>query len=82
MLKAKLNVVSFFSKRLRMNGIVVGSRADFEAMNACIAKSQLRPAVWRVFKLEDVRGAFDAMHSGSMVGNIVVEIASATPSRL
>ena len=72
--KVGLNVARFFGKRLRMNGITVGSRADFEAMNACIAETRLRPAVSQVFPLSDVSGAFEAMHTGGMVGNIVVEI--------
>lgn len=81
--KTDLNVVTFFNNRCRMTGIQVGSREDFDAMNAFIAKHKLRPVVDAEFPLEDVQGAFDLMHRGAFLGNIVLKIPPvAATSRL
>ena len=55
-------------------GIYVGSRADFEAMNAFIAEHQIHPVVDRVFEFEDAPEAFDFMDNGSYLGKIVIRL--------
>lgn len=72
--KVDLNVVELFSKRLRMNGITVGNRDDFEVMCKTIETSKLKPVVDTTFNLQDVRKAFQYMHEGKHFGNIVVKI--------
>jgi NADPH:quinone reductase-like Zn-dependent oxidoreductase len=57
-----------------VTGIYVGSREDFEAMNAFIAEHRIRPVVDRVFALEDARAAFEAMDSGDFLGKIVIKL--------
>ena len=69
-----LNVTAFFGKRTRMNGITVGSRDDFVAMNALIESSGLRPVVGATFALSEVKAAFEMMERENFIGNIVVEI--------
>jgi NADPH:quinone reductase-like Zn-dependent oxidoreductase len=54
------------------SGIYVGSRADFEAMNAFIEQHQIVPVVDRVFTFEDAPAAFDFMENGSYFGKIVI----------
>jgi len=56
------------------SGVYVGSRADFEAMNAFIAKHQLRPLIDRVFPFEQASAAFDYLESGSFVGKVVIQL--------
>jgi NADPH:quinone reductase-like Zn-dependent oxidoreductase len=56
------------------SGIYVGSRTDFEAMNAFIAKHQLKPVVDRMFDFKDARAAYDLMRSGNFFGKIVIRI--------
>lgn len=73
-MKVDLNVVEFFSKRIRMNGITVGNRDDFDAMCKTIEKSKLRPVVDAKFNLQDVQKAFEFMHEGKHFGNVVVMI--------
>ena len=57
-----------------VTGIYVGSREDFEALNAFIAEHRIRPVVDRVFELEDARAAFEAMDSGDFLGKIVIKL--------
>jgi NADPH:quinone reductase-like Zn-dependent oxidoreductase len=58
----------------RVTGIYVGSRADFEAMNAFITEHELRPVVDRVFDLEEAADAFRFMDEGSFMGKIVIRL--------
>jgi NADPH:quinone reductase-like Zn-dependent oxidoreductase len=55
-----------------VSGIYVGSRADFEAMNAFIEAHEIVPVVDRVFSFEDAPEAFDFMENGSYFGKLVI----------
>lgn len=55
-----------------VSGIYVGSRADFEAMNAFITEHRIEPVVDRVFEFEEAAAAFEFMDSGSYLGKIVI----------
>ena len=65
---------SFIGRGTRVTGIYVGSREDFEAMNAFITEHRLRPVIDRVFTLEDAPAAYDHMASGSHLGKIVIAL--------
>ncbi|MEE8147559.1 MAG: NAD(P)-dependent alcohol dehydrogenase [Longimicrobiales bacterium] len=65
---------SFVGRGTRVTGIYVGSREDFEAMNAFITEHRLHPVVDRVFPLEDAPAAYDYMASGSHLGKIVIAL--------
>jgi len=56
------------------SGVYVGSREDFEAMNAFISEHEIRPPIDRVFEFEQARDAFDYMESGGFVGKIVIRM--------
>jgi NADPH:quinone reductase-like Zn-dependent oxidoreductase len=56
------------------SGIYVGSREDFEAMNAFISEHQIRPLIDRVFEFNHAQDAFDYMQSGSFMGKIVIRM--------
>lgn len=56
------------------SGIYVGSRADFEAMNAFISEHELRPLIDRVFEFEQAAEAFEFMNSGNYMGKIVIRM--------
>lgn len=58
----------------RMNGIYVGSRADFEAMNAFIAERSLRPVIDREFPFAAAPEAYAWLKSGSHFGKVVVSV--------
>ena len=57
-----------------VTGIYVGTRADFEAMNAFITRHKLRPVVDRVFTFEEARQAYDFMDNGSYFAKIVISL--------
>jgi NADPH:quinone reductase-like Zn-dependent oxidoreductase len=56
------------------SGIYVGSRADFEAMNAFIDKHHLKPVVDRVVSFSDAKAAFGLMESDQFFGKIVISM--------
>jgi NADPH:quinone reductase-like Zn-dependent oxidoreductase len=58
----------------RATGIYVGSRADFEAMNAFIELHRIKPVIDRVFDFKDAQAAFDYMDSGSHFGKVVIRL--------
>jgi NADPH:quinone reductase-like Zn-dependent oxidoreductase len=56
------------------SGVYVGSREDFEAMNAYIAKHRIRPLIDRVFVFDEAPEAFELMRRGGFVGKIVIRL--------
>jgi NADPH:quinone reductase-like Zn-dependent oxidoreductase len=63
-----------FMQRLRLQGILVGSREDFEAMSRAIVLHQLHPVVDRVFPFEETRAALELMDRGGHFGKICIRI--------
>jgi NADPH:quinone reductase-like Zn-dependent oxidoreductase len=63
-----------FDAGARLTAIYVGSRADFEAMNAFIVEHDLHPVIDRVFEFEEAAAAFDLMANGDYMGKIVVRV--------
>jgi NADPH:quinone reductase-like Zn-dependent oxidoreductase len=57
-----------------VSGIYVGSRADFEALNAFVDKHKLKPVIDRVFDFKDAQAAYDLMQSGNFFGKIVIKL--------
>ena len=56
------------------SGIYVGSRRDFEALNAFLSEHKIKPVVDKVFELEDAPAAFEAMDSGDFFGKVVIRL--------
>lgn len=63
-----------FMQRIRVQGILVGSREGFEAMNRAIALHHLRPVVDRVFPMEEARAALELMDRGGHFGKICIRV--------
>jgi D-arabinose 1-dehydrogenase-like Zn-dependent alcohol dehydrogenase len=59
---------------LRIEGIAVGSRQQFEAMNAAIEVCGITPVIDRVLSLERTTEAFSLMEAGGHFGKIVIEL--------
>ncbi|WP_086381532.1 zinc-dependent alcohol dehydrogenase family protein [Caballeronia sordidicola] len=72
--EATIQLRQLIGPMVRVQGIAVGSRARFEAMNRCIAQHGLRPVIDKVFTLETAVDAFKRMESGSHFGKVVVQI--------
>lgn len=56
------------------SGIYVGSRANFEAMNAFIERHGIRPVIDRVFELDDALAAYQRVDAGEHFGKIVIKL--------
>ena len=72
--KAEIPLRAVIGPMVRIQGIAVGSRARFEAMNRAIALQKLKPVVDSVFPLAKAADAFRHMEQGKHFGKIVVEI--------
>ena len=72
--EATIPVRALLGPMLRVQGIAVGSRARFEAMNRAIATHKLKPVVDSEFALEKSADAFRHMAAGKHFGKIVVKI--------
>ena len=59
-----------------VSGIYVGSRDNFEAMNAFIVKHTIRPVIDKVIEFRDADQAYDLMASGNFFGKIVIRMAA------
>jgi NADPH:quinone reductase-like Zn-dependent oxidoreductase len=68
----EISTASILMKNVRVQGIYVGSREMFEAMNRAIALHKLQPVVDRVFPFEQAREALAYMESGSHFGKICI----------
>jgi len=67
---AKLGLV--VTRHVRLQGITVGSRDDFEAMMRAIGQAKLRPVVDRVFAFEELPQALDYLASGQHFGKVCI----------
>ncbi len=61
-------------KRLRLHGILVGSRAMFERMNAAVSAHRLQPIVDRVFPAAAVADAFHHLAGAAHCGKVCVAL--------
>jgi NADPH:quinone reductase-like Zn-dependent oxidoreductase len=72
--KSEINLIPLFMRQIRVQGILVGSREDFEAMNRAIEAHVLRPAVSRVYPLEEARAAFERLMAPDHFGKVGLRI--------
>jgi NADPH:quinone reductase-like Zn-dependent oxidoreductase len=72
--KGDVNLMPILMKGVRVQGIFVGSRDMFEAMNKAIAVAQMRPVVDRVFDFKDIRAALQHMEVGAHFGKICLRV--------
>jgi NADPH:quinone reductase-like Zn-dependent oxidoreductase len=70
----EVNPAPMLMKNVRVQGIFVGSRAMFEAMNRAIALHQLHPVIDRVFPFDEAVEALRYQESGAHFGKIVIRV--------
>jgi NADPH:quinone reductase-like Zn-dependent oxidoreductase len=70
----EVNLSPILMRNVQLQGIYVGSRAMFEAMNRAIALHQLRPVIDRVFEFDQVSEALRYQESGAHLGKVVIRI--------
>jgi NADPH:quinone reductase-like Zn-dependent oxidoreductase len=69
---AEANIVPVLMNGIRVQGIFVGSRDMFAAMNAAISLHQMRPVIHQTFGFEEAHEAFSLMESGKHFGKICI----------
>jgi NADPH:quinone reductase-like Zn-dependent oxidoreductase len=70
-----VNLTRVLMQGVRVQGVFVGHRDAFEAMNRAITAHRLEPVVDRRYDLADAGAAFEAMRAGEHFGKIAVRIA-------
>lgn len=70
----QVNPMPILMKNVRVQGIFVGSREMFEAMNRAIAVNQLRPVIDRVFSFAEAVQALRHLESASHFGKICIRM--------
>ena len=61
-------------KHVRVQGIYVGSRNHFEAMNRAIALHKMQPIIDRVFPFSAAKEAMQYLESGAHFGKVVITV--------
>jgi NADPH:quinone reductase-like Zn-dependent oxidoreductase len=70
----EVSIPAIQMRRIRVEGVLVGSRASFEAMNRAVSLHRLQPVIDRTFPLAEARAAFEHMAAGRHFGKICIEI--------
>jgi NADPH:quinone reductase-like Zn-dependent oxidoreductase len=69
----QVNPMPILMRGIRVQGIFVGSRDMFEAMNRAIAHHQMQPVVDRVFPFAEAAEAYGYMESGAHFGKVAIK---------
>jgi NADPH:quinone reductase-like Zn-dependent oxidoreductase len=69
----KDSLFPLLARNATMNGIYVGSRDDFEAMNRFLSVHKVRPVIDRMFPFDRADDAFQYLESGSHFGKVVIQ---------
>jgi NADPH:quinone reductase-like Zn-dependent oxidoreductase len=69
-----LDVASLTGKMGSMTSVYVGSRENFETMNAFIAQHRITPVIDRVFTFQEAAAAYEYLKSGSHFGKVVIRL--------
>ncbi len=72
--EAQISVRSLIGPMIRVQGIAVGPRSRFEAMNRAIVSHKIKPVVDSTFELMHVADAFRRLEHGQHFGKIVINI--------
>ena len=72
--EATVQLRTLIGPMIRVQGIAVGSRAAFEAMNRAISANDLKPVIDSTFPLAEAAPAFRHMQAGAHFGKIAVTV--------
>jgi len=71
-----VNPMPILGKQIQVQGIFVGSRDMFEAMNRAITLHQLHPVIDKVFGFDEAHLALKYLESGAHFGKVVIRVVS------
>lgn len=67
-------VLGLLGRDARASGIAVGSRTDFDALNAFLDKHHIAPVIDRVFEFNEVPAAYEHMGSNNFFGKLIIRL--------
>lgn len=70
----KFNIIPILMNKVRVQGIFVGHRESFEAMNLAVSCNSLKPTVDQTFPFQNAIDAFRLMKSGKHFGKICIRM--------
>ncbi|OYT73634.1 MAG: NAD(P)-dependent alcohol dehydrogenase [Chloracidobacterium sp. CP2_5A] len=70
----EVDIVPILMQNIRVQGIIVGSREMFEAMNRALEQNRIRPVVDKIFPIEETKQAFQLMAQGGHFGKICIRL--------
>ncbi|MGF1989171.1 MAG: zinc-dependent alcohol dehydrogenase family protein [Nostoc sp. ZfuVER08] len=73
---SEIDPMPILFKSLTVQGIYVGSREMFEAMNQTIQQHQIKPIIDRVFPFHEAREAYRYLKSAAHFGKVVINLDS------
>lgn len=74
--QAELPLTSILMKQLRVQGVLVGSRAHFEALTQLVQLQAIEPVVDRIFDFDRVGEAFAHMEKAAHFGKLVISMGA------
>ena len=69
-----LNLISLFMRQVRLQGLVVGDRTSFEALNDLVEEKSIRPVVDRTFPWTEAGAALEYLAAGHQFGKVCLRI--------
>ncbi len=70
---SELNILPIVMKQVDVQGVMVGPRESYQAMNRALSARKLKPVVDKVFPFERAKEAFEYMLSAKHFGKICIE---------
>jgi NADPH:quinone reductase-like Zn-dependent oxidoreductase len=70
----QIDPMALLFKQARLQGILVGSREMFEAMNRAMSVTQVRPVIDKVFAFSEAREAYRYLESGAHFGKVCIAV--------
>ncbi|KAM6505546.1 hypothetical protein FSOLCH5_013722 [Fusarium solani] len=69
-------IMGIMGKNARLQGIAMGSKKDFEAMNRFLEDKKIHftPIIDRVFPFKETRAAFEYLYAGKHTGKVVIKM--------
>ncbi len=67
---SEVNVIPILMQNVRLQGVIVGSKETFESMNRAIAQNKMKPAIDRIFALDEAPAAFEYLACGAHFGKV------------
>jgi NADPH:quinone reductase-like Zn-dependent oxidoreductase len=70
----QIDPMGLLFKQARLQGILVGSREMFEAMNRAMTVNQVHPMIDKVFPFSEAREAYRYLESGAHFGKVCIAV--------